>query len=417
MSPDLKLMREVTDIYQTLGSGLWQRQSLGSMGSDYDGFERYLAGYIMTEINIGPHITLIPGVRYDADYTIYNGETFRAVNSSQIELPPVDFKRNTNERSNFFWLPMVHLKVQPLEWLRVHVAGTETVTRPDFIMYAPITSMDTYGNTVVAANGALRDSRSKNLDASISVYENYAGLVTVSGFYKKIDNLILYAGIPNVNRAIYDQLDIKINAPLNWFKSDANPSGNVPKINTWINNPTPAQYRGIELDWQTNFWYLPSVFKGLVFNLNWTYIVSEVDLQQWFTDTKSVPDTINDGFMITYTSRKETRRSRMPGQPAHIFNTTIGYDYKGFSIRTSYLYQSDKFTNGGETAVTDAFTGAYSRWDLAIQQKVTENIQLYANFNNLTNTHDVSLLGYRENNPQSFEYYGKTIDAGIRYKF
>jgi outer membrane receptor protein involved in Fe transport len=107
----------------------------------------------------------------------------------------------------------------------------------------------------------------------------------------------------------------------------------------------------------------------------------------------------------------------MPDQPAHIFNMTLGYDYKGFSVRVSYLYQSDKFTGAGQTNVTDSYTGPYDRWDLAIQQKVTSYLQLYANFNNLTNTHDESLLGYRQDNPQSLEYYGRTIDAGLRVTF
>jgi TonB-dependent receptor len=420
--PDLHLMQELANVFPTLSSRNWQRLSIGSLGNDYDGVEQYQAAYIMTELNLGPYITFIPGVRYDKDYTRYHGQTFRAVNSSNSELPPVDYQLNQNERSNSFWLPQIHLKLHPLEWLRIHLAGTETVTRPDFSMYAPITTLDAYGNTLQGANGALKDSRSKNLDAALSIYEEHAGLITVSGFYKKIDNLIMYAGIPNVNRPLYKTLDstlgINVNAPQTWFIDPSQPGvGSAPKINTWINNPSPAQYRGIELEWQTNFWYLPSVFKGLVFNLNWTYIASQIDLQQWKTYSETIYDPITDGFDTRSWTVQSSRRSRMPDQPAHIFNSTLGYDYKGFSIRVSYIYQSDKFTSAGETAVTDGYTGSYDRWDLAIQQKLTSNIQLYANFNNLTDTHDESLLGYREDNPQSLQYYGKTIDAGIRITF
>ena len=107
----------------------------------------------------------------------------------------------------------------------------------------------------------------------------------------------------------------------------------------------------------------------------------------------------------------------MPDQPAHIANITVGYDYMGFSIRASYLYQSDKVTGVGQTAVTDAFTAPYKRWDLAVQQKFDDHLQLYANFNNLNNRHDESLLGYQQINPTALEYYGLTIDLGLRYKF
>jgi TonB-dependent receptor len=422
MTPDLRLMQELSNVIQTISARNWQRLSVGSMGNDYDGVEQYQAAYIMTEINLGPDITFIPGVRYDKDYTRYHGQTFRAMNSSNSELPPVDYKLNENERSNSFWLPQIHLKLHPIEWLRIHLAGTETVTRPDFSMYAPITTLDTYGNTLVGANGALRDSRSKNADAAVSVYEEHAGLITVSGFYKKIDDLIMYAGIPTVNRQVYNSLSsslgINVNAPQTWFVDPSQPGvGGTPQINTWINNPSPAQYRGIEFEWQTNFWYLPSVFKGLVFNVNWTYIVSQIDLQQWKTYSQSTYNPITDGFDTYSWTVQSSRKSRMPDQPAHIFNMTLGYDYKGFSVRVSYLYQSDKFTGAGQTNVTDSYTGPYDRWDLAIQQKVTSYLQLYANFNNLTNTHDESLLGYRQDNPQSLEYYGRTIDAGLRVTF
>jgi TonB-dependent receptor len=422
MSPDLHLMQEVTSLFPTMQNNNWQRQSIGSMGSDYAGVEQYRAFYIMTELNLGPYITLIPGVRYDEDYTRYDGQTFHAVNSAGTERPPLDYQLNQNERSNVFWLPQIHLKLHPLEWLRIHLAGTETVTRPDFSQYAPITTLDIYGNTLNGANGSLKDSKAKNLDAAISIYEEHAGLVTVSGFYKQIEGLIMYAGIPNVNRPLYNTLDstlgINVNAPQTWFLDPAHPGlGSTPQINTWINNPTPAQYRGIEFEWQTNFWYLPSVFKGIVLNVNWTYIVSDIDLQQWKTYSSTIYNPLTDGFDTKSWTVQSSRKSRMPDQPAHIFNSTIGYDYKGFSIRVSYLYQSDKFTGAGQTPVTDSYTGSYDRWDLAVQQKVLGNIQLYANFNNLTNTHDESLLGYREINPQSLQYYGKTIDAGVRVTF
>jgi outer membrane receptor protein involved in Fe transport len=65
-------------------------------------------------------------------------------------------------------------------------------------------------------------------------------------------------------------------------------------------------------------------------------------------------------------------------------------------------------------SVLNGYTGPYDRWDLAVQQKLTNNIQFYVNYNNLTNTHDESVTGYGGINPTALQYYGKTIDAGIR---
>jgi TonB-dependent receptor len=410
-SPDLRLMNELTDVMQTLGPNLWQHISLGSVGYDYDGIEQYQAGYIMAEINLGPYVTLIPGIRYDADWTKYHGQSFQQSAPGGSEAWPASFQYNENIRTNSYWLPNIHVKIQPFDWMRIHLAGTETVTRPDYNMYAPITSLDQYGNTCVAANGSLRDSRSRNLDASVSLTQKYLGLVAVSGFYKTIDDLVLYEKIKSVDTLVYQRINAQLNVPQAWLVS------NKPEINTYINNPSPAQYRGVEFEWQTNFWYLPQPLTGLLFNINWTYITSEIAVQQFnvrYTTTVIPPHTIVKQLHYDTTSRTQ----RMPDQPSHIFNTTIGYEYKGFSVRASYIFQSDKVTYIDNSPALDAFTSAYDRWDIAIQQKLGNSFQLYANLNNITNTHDESLLeGTRVTNPTQAYYYGSTVDVGLRYIF
>lgn len=407
---NLGMMRKLTSALQTLPSNAWQHYAIGSIGNDYDGIERYQAGYIMAELNIGPYVTVIPGVRYDADYSKYHGQSFREViTNGNNQQAPGDLQINENERKNSFWLPMLHLKVQPAEWLIIRLAGTETVTRPDFRMYAPITHINTYQSYVRAANGGLKDSRSKNLDLSVSVYQKYVGFFTVSPFYKSIDNLIMYTTIPRMDTAVAKLVPGQLNVPTSWL-------GSAPQVDTYLNSPNAAVYKGIEFDWQTNFWYLPSFLHGLVLNINLTSITSTIDVQRFKTTpvTRFVPPRT----YITEIVLSDTiRTNRMPDQPAHIANITIGYDYKGFSIRASYLYQSDKVTGIGQTPVTDAFTAPYKRWDLAVQQRFGENIQVFANVNNLNNRHDESLLGYRQLSPTSIEYYGLTLDFGVRYKF
>lgn len=407
--PDLKLMQEMTAVWQTLGGTNWMYYALNSLGYDYDGIERYQAGYIMSEIRFGSQIILLPGIRFDTDYSKYHGQSFReVVTNGRIQQPPGDMQHNENVRTNIFWLPMVHLKIMPLDWLTIHLAATETLTRPDYFMYAPITHINQYGSYVFAANGGLKDSRSRNLDASISIYHNYVGFLNVAPFFKQIDNLVLYTTVPKMDTNVYNAMNAQLNIPPSWL-------GSAPQVDTYINNPYPATYRGIEFDWQTRFWYLPSFLQGLIFDLNWTYIVSSINVQQFKDSVLTVPNPNGHGFYQLLKLYTITATDRMPDQPGHLLNMTMGYDFKGFSIRVSYLYQSDKVTFIGPTPLTDAYTSAYARWDLAIQQKLNDYTKLYANFNNLNNRHDESLLGYRQINPSSLQYYGRTIDIGIRF--
>ena len=226
---DQKLMNEMMDALFATGEN--RNYSVGSLGRDYNGIERYQAGYIMGEFNLGKYITLLPGVRWEGDYSKYHGERYREVSLNNIQGPPVDLAYITNERKNDFWLPMVHFIVQPTKWMKVRLARTETLTRPDFIQYAPITSINSYQSYIRAANSLLKPAHSTNYDAGISIFDNYIGLFSVAGFYKKIEDLIfqtsyiLQPGVPVL---------AGLNIPETWLK------GAAPQLDAYINNPYPC---------------------------------------------------------------------------------------------------------------------------------------------------------------------------------
>ncbi len=397
------MLDRVTQVLSDSGDVL--PYSINSLASDYDGIERYGAGYIMAEFDIGKYFKFLPGIRYEKDYSKYTGYRFREQVINNIQGPPADLDTLTNVREHEFWLPMVHLNVQPNDWLKIRLAYTESLTRPDFIQYAPTTRINNYFTYLRAANAQLRPAQSTNYDVSISVYQNYVGLFTVSGFYKDIKDLIFqtsYQFKPGV------PVPEGFNIPDNWLKD------HTPNADLYINNPFKATYKGFELDWQTHFWYLPSFLKGLVLNVNYTRIFSETQKQLYFTVEDSLiwprPP------IYTYKVVDSTRTARMPDQPAHIANVTIGYDYKGFSARLSYLYQTDKVTYIDRKSILDNFSGAYARWDLTLRQKLGMGIELFANFTNLNNRSDENFRGNTKN-PTYIEYYGFTMDGGIRYRF
>ncbi|UCE06918.1 MAG: TonB-dependent receptor, partial [bacterium] len=237
------MLDSVTQVLSDSGDVL--PYSINSLASDYDGIERYGAGYIMAEFDIGKYFTFLPGIRYEKDYSKYTGYRFREQVINNIQGPPADLDTLENVREHEFWLPMVHLNVQPNDWLKIRLAYTESLTRPDFIQYAPTTRINNYFTYLRAANAQLRPAQSTNYDASISVYQNYVGLFTVSGFYKDIKDLIFqtsYQFKPAV------PVPEGFNIPENWLKD------HTPNADLYINNPFKATYKGFELDWQTHFW-------------------------------------------------------------------------------------------------------------------------------------------------------------------
>jgi len=394
-----------------LTPGAYQRYFIQSLGRDYDGTERYQAGYLMADLNIGDYLTVIPGVRYEKDDATYHGSRYRAVVvGGNTQSPPLDYTPVTADRSNEFWLPMGHIIVKPLDWMKVRLAYTQSITRPDFRLYAPITYISADQSQIVAANYSLKPSQSTNYDAAVSVFDNNVGLFTVSGFYKEMDDLIFsstYPILPSQGIGPPPGSDI----PAGWIGGTANPT-----IYSYpMNNKSTAYIRGIELEWQTHFWYLPAPLNGLVLSANYTHLSSSVDIHFYTRHDsliRQVPRIVKSIAVDT------SRSSRVPGQPSNLFNITVGYDYEGFSARLSYLFQSDRVGGVDLTnSALDTYTADYWRWDLTLQQSISSwGIQFFANLSNLNGRPDETLLRYQFYHPSFLEYYGFTMDVGVRFK-
>lgn len=402
---ELTTMQNMWNLLSASGDTL--RYYIQSLGSDYSGIERYQAAYIMAEVDLGKYVTFLPGVRYEKNYTRYNGERFREVSPNNVQQPPADLEYLTIERRNTYWLPMFQLKIEPVNWLKLRLAFTETLTRPDFIQYAPITTINSYQSYIRAANSELKPAKAKNYDAAISVYENHIGLFSADVFYKDIEGLIFQT-------RYYLRKGIEplpgMNVPESWYSKAS------PEVDTYINNPFKTTYKGFELEWQTNFWYLPSILKGLVLDVNFSRIFSKTEkriytLKQEGIIPGSWPPQPN--WVVNDTSRS----ARMPSQPKYIANVTLGFDYHGFSARLSYLYQTNQVAYIDRKPVLDQFTGTYARWDLTLKQDLPGGFQVFANLNNLNNRRDRSYRGTTLDNPTYIENYGFTTDLGIRYQF
>jgi hypothetical protein len=277
--------------------------------------------------------------------------------------------------------------------------------------------MNSDNNYCRAANSLLKPAHSKNWDASASIYDKYLGFFSASGFYKDVYDLILQSTIyyqqPQGSDDPGYPLPDGLNIPANWLRS------NSFQIDTYTNNPAVAIYKGYELEWQTHFWYLPSIFQGLVLNVNYTRIYSQTNKELFFVKTdysKLIPGhrpPLYQKYLLD-----SSRVARMPDQPAHTANISIGWDWKGFSARLVFLYQSDRTSFIAIDQALDTFVGQYRRWDLTVQQTLGWGVQLFANFNNLNNRHDEQYRGGGSNtiDPSYLEYYGFTMDVGIRFK-
>ena len=365
-----------------------------SIKNDYHGKETYKAAYFMSSLEFGHKVTLIPGFRYEQNQTAYSGvrgsSEERKWNEGYVHTDTVTTRKNS------FILPMVHLRIKPVKWFDVRLAFTKTLSRPDYNRLRP--SWDIGLNVVQWNNPFLKPAVAKNYDIYFSFYGNTLGLFTVGAFKKSIKDLIFWTG----RRAILDPKDYGLPESV---------AGKV--IAGYMNNPYDVKVSGVELEWQTHFWYLPGPLRGLVLTTNYTRSFSEaryprtIIKTQYLTKPPWVQQTNIDTF---YTNRVIL-------QPDHIFNATLGYDYKGFSIRGSVLYQSDIFKSNNFYKELRGHSDDYLRWDISAKQNLPfPGLKILLNLSNITGAveRDVNEgTGY----PTREQHYGMTADLGLRYQF
>ncbi len=347
----------------------------------------------------------MPGIRYEhvknEFHTFFVNSLNRGPQTKEEQgyLDPIQ-----SSPSNTHWLPMVHLRYKMTNWADLRLAYTKTLRRPNFLDYSPIFYMDQ--ESISRGNTDLKVETSQNLDAQVSVYSNSLGLFTVGGFYKEIDNLIY-----KVTKRIR-QGDSLQNLPDPLFLR-YNPYTDLKgfELTEPVNNEPTAYVRGLELEWQTHFWYLPKPLNGLILNANVAFIDTETRYPQ-YVETRGSPPFYRD--------KKDSliyREERLQNQPNTVGNVSLGYDKGGFSARLSYYYQGNTLNSISRIfPIEDKYKAELSRWDLKVRQNITRNLALFVDLNNFTNDKDelyyniTDYLQYRQN-------YGWQSSLGIRYIF
>jgi outer membrane receptor protein involved in Fe transport len=109
------------------------------------------------------------------------------------------------------------------------------------------------------------------------------------------------------------------------------------------------------------------------------------------------------------------RAGKMINQANDIANISVGYDYESFSGRISMLFQGKTLAEVGDRPELDSFTDDYIRWDLLLKYNFTENIGLYFNINNFSNSPDRNYT-LTQIYQTAEEYYDWTADLGFNIR-
>jgi TonB-dependent receptor len=358
---------------------------------DYFAEELITASYLMTELNWGKFMFL-GGVRIERTDANYQGFITSQADDEVEDLDPdevVTVRIDTSSSISYTEiLPMLHLRYKLTDWFDIRAAMTKSLARPNFQNLVPWAQINPFESTARLGNPQLQHMVAWNYDLFFSFYNKW-GLFTVGLFAKELSNVDVDANFIETDRR----------DPL--FGYDVTQPLNAEGI---------SQVFGVEFDLQTNLRMLPSPLDGIVISANLTLINSETFYPLFLR-------TGDSGAPFYYPSFVNTERTgSLPGQPRFTSNLSLGYEKGGFSGRISSIVQDDSFDELGNRPEEDSFDGLVIRWDATARQKITEKLQLYANFNNITNEPITAFFGIQDQ-ISAQEFFGFTADIGIRYKF
>ena len=404
---DKEMFRQIDDLAMktydptSTSISLWDLVTanfINSRFNDYHGSEDYAAFYVMPKINIGSWFLLVPGVRYESNRTEYTGYRGNRMGVLRDWRPtPVDTV--TKVRKNEFVLPMIQSVVKPTKWLTVKAGYTHTLQRPNYNDIMPGWVINNQGSIYNLSNFRIEPELSRNYDIQMSLHTDKVGLFSVGAFYKNITDMIFWTGNTVISDTSFFELPSLMHRQVAAYA---------------VNNPNDAINYGYEVEWQSNFWYLPGLLRGLVMNVNYTRNKSKAEYLRTRIDVKAEFD--ENWNVITYLIANDTTYSSpMIHQPDHLLNLTLGYDYKGFSIRWAMRYKSRIFTSTNWYEKLRGYSTDFYRYDLSVKQKLpVRGMEFFLNVNNLTNELEHNVINHM-NFTSYLEDYGKSVNMGLRY--
>ncbi|MDD8017700.1 MAG: TonB-dependent receptor, partial [Bacteroidota bacterium] len=411
----LKLWRQlnINGYLDQTGNDPEYKNNVEVEGDGYSITERVLAGYAMNTLNVGAQISLLAGVRIESDDNDYSSK-YTPKTLSGFPFPTGELRDTTVFHKESVVLPNVHAIIRPFDFMNVRLAGYKMLARPDFNQRLQkfIASSITGINTLTVGNPNLKNAVAWNYEIQTQFYGNAIGLFSVSAFYKDIKSMYHSTnGVQISGQRTLDSLGVPWKDP--FANDDVKFNLNFP-----YNSLKPTHVWGFEVEHQMDFKFLPGYLSNIVLSYNLTIVRSET----WVTSSKVVTDTIIQPPFPFPTPRTrifltETKQ-KLEDQPEFFGNASLGYDIDGFSFRVSVFHQSSYNATFSSNQRSDGVQDAYTRWDLAFKQKLTDFISVTLNLNNITNTQEGTTTADRFHSdwvlPNVNNRYGTTADLGIR---
>lgn len=346
--------------------------------SDYSLTEDIAAGYVMATVDHGA-VQVIGGVRVEATNVDSTGYLLQGSATST----PVDSGGDYTEV-----LPALLVNYRPDDTWVIRGAITRALGRPGYDAIAP---RSTYGEngtiaTLNIGNPDLVARKSWNYDASVEWYPTSLTAVSASVFYKDISEELSGDTISfTTQQAILDAL-----AARGITGIDTSSLTRL-DVRTTINAGS-ATLKGLELNAQTQFTFLPGWLDGLGASATFTLVDGEVEL----ADGTTAP---------------------LEGQAEQTYAFTAFYQKGPFDLSASYAYNDSYLTDNNADPDFRLDQGSFGRWDAKASYAINDRLKIFAEGVNLNDEPTSEFQGGNEAYNTEYEYVGRTFYIGASFGF
>ncbi len=335
-------------------------------------------------------------------------------------------------------LPAGNLTWEVADNFQIRAAAAKTMSRPQLGALTPGTTSFPTGLTVggsapsiTVGNPYLSPFRSTNLDLSFEYYWGTNGFLGLALFQKDISSFPQQVAGEFPLQAIYPQEIIDqilpniTSATLAQYIRD----GGVFAVRQFDDAPG-GKIQGVEVNVQTNFFFLPGFLQRFGVTANYTYISSELN---YLTGTALSTTQGQTGS----TAVNEFATAPFLNTSPHSFNATLYYEHGPLKARVSGAYRKEyvnRFPLSSGTCSVGTTTNAggpcnspvvadfgYNEdtfnLDFAMSYKLTKAISLSVEGRNLTNATQYRTM--YQANPVSSVYgsTGRIVTFGVRANF
>jgi TonB-dependent receptor len=371
--------------------------------------EKTLAGYGQVKFNFGGAIPVdgILGLRVVRTEDDING--FRA-DPGAPALPVNVNKSYTN------WLPNLNVNIGLTDALKLRLAATKTITRPQFEQLNPGLVLDTAPTCSPSLPSCLRTGRggnpfldplrSNNYDASLEYYFSPSGFASVAAFRRDMTGFIVNRAVTYPEPDEATGLPIQITGPVNTNK---------------------GRIQGLEAQISTFFDYdfVPVWAHGFGVQANVTYIDAKIDFPLFCAPAaeECVPGSAGPNATVI--------RTGIPDVSEWTWNLIGMYERGPLSVRLSYNHRT-----GYPEGTLDPRDGFFTlqghgrgtgRLDWSSSYNVNDNLTLFFDWTNILNIpfrSDIVRVNYAagvatgsEEFPMVVRYNDSVLSGGIRFRF